>query len=155
MKWVVILQLKILFPSLPVRTCLSIAGFSLIIPPSIGPHATSLTLLGYVQKLARARVRRRLHVAAMQSQTVGVSAVSRTVTDALWKHTWSSCYVLPAEVLWHPPFDPPRRGSRGPKNKPLPLTGQMWSGQYRKRKCWTSDFRWARTMPWRKIRMHW
>lgn len=38
------------------------------------------------------------------------------MTDALWKHTWSLSYVLPAEVLWHPPFDPPRQGRR-PNNK--------------------------------------
>lgn len=30
------------------------------------------------------------------------SAVSRTVTDARWKHTWSLRYVLLIEVLWHP-----------------------------------------------------
>lgn len=52
----------------------------------------------------------------MHGQAVGVSAVSRTATDAMWKHTWSLSYVLPAEVLWHPPFDPRDEG-RGPKNK--------------------------------------
>lgn len=39
------------------------------------------------------------------SNSVGVrfkSAVSRTLMDARWKHTWSLSYVLLIEVLWHP-----------------------------------------------------
>lgn len=72
-------------------------------------------------------------MAAMHGQTVGVSAVSRTVTDALWKHTWSLSYVLPSEVLWHPPFDPRDKAAVALKikeqgEKLLPLTGHMWKG---------------------------
>lgn len=72
-------------------------------------------------------------MAAMRSQTVGVTAVNRTVTDALWKHTWSSYYVLPAEVLWHPLFDPCDKAAgalkiKEPVVKLLPLTGPMWRG---------------------------
>lgn len=77
-------------------------------------------------------------MAAMHGQAVGVSAVSRTVTDAMWKHTWSLSYVLPAEVLWHPPFDP-RDKAEALKIKEragtlLSLTGHMWRGKQRKRK---------------------
>lgn len=67
-------------------------------------------------------------MAATLSQTVGASAVSRTVTDAVWKHTWSSSYVLPSEVLCHPPSDPRDKAAVALKikervGKLLPLTG--------------------------------
>lgn len=64
-------------------------------------------------------------MAAMHGQAVGVSAVSRAVTDAMWKHTWSLSYVLPAEVLWYPPFDP-RDKAEALKIKELGGGGWGW-----------------------------
>lgn len=149
LKIVVSSQHKILSPCWCVHLP---AVVSPLIPPSLGPFASSLTLLGYFQKLAQARVRWRVHMAAMHGQTVGVSAVSRAVTDALWKHTWSSSYVLPSEVLWHPPFDLRDKAAVALKikewvGKLLPLTSYMWRGKERKTKhkrC-MSLFRWTRT----------
>lgn len=40
------------------------------------------------------------------------SAVSRTLMDARWKHTWSLSYVLLIEVLWHPAW--PRHKAAAP-----------------------------------------